>query len=641
MTRRVLPFLGMLALGFILVARADEPATKGGSGAPVVAADVSKRAIEQQEILANQYKEFEQALLRLAQHLERSPKPEDRERAANLKKAIALAGDENVKGKFEKLINALQNSKEFNLPQVKVALDENQALSKDLAAILKLLMTDNRDEEIKREKKRLEDLLKELDDIIRRQKLVRAQTEGGRVEKDRLGNSQGKVTKDTEGLAKAMSKDDQGNDAKSQEDAKGDKKGDGKEDGAKGEKKGDGKGQEGSKGDAKKDGKGQDVAKGEKKGDGKGESKGGADPKKGDPTKGDPKKGGDSKGQDVAKGDTKGGDSKSGDGSKGDPKKGGDSKGGDGQKSSGKGQGQDQGGSKGGDKKQPPSNEDNPQPAAENTPGRKQIQDANEYQKQAEKDIAQEKNQEASAKQDKAVDELEKARKKLEEILRQLREEELERLLAALQSRCERMLQMQIEVYEGTVRVDKAIHDNADRKPTRVNEQKSLQLSDQEEKIVSEANKAIALLQAEGSAVAFPEVFYQVRDDMKHVARRLGKVDPGTVTQVIEQDIITTLKDMVEALKKARQEMDAKKGQPQPPGPPQNQKLIDILAELKMIRSMQIRVNSRTETYARQYVDKEGEQTKDPDIQKELNDLAKRQQKIFEVTDKLYRGLNK
>ena len=552
MTRRVLPLLGMMALGLLLSARAEEPASsKDGSASAAAVDEAKKRAIEQQEILARQYKDFEQALLRLAQHLERSPKPEDRERAANLKKAIALAGDENVKGKFEKLINALQSTKSFDLPQVRVAIDENQALSKDLAAILKLLMTDNRDEEIKREKKRLEDMLKELDEVIRIQKLVRAQTESGRVEKDRLGPAQGKVTKDTEALARAMGKE--GNEGKGNEDAKGENKGDGKgQDADKGDKKGDGKGQDGDKGEAKKegDGKGQDVAKGENKGDGKGKPKGGADAKadkKGqEASKGDAKKGGDSKGQDVAKGDSKGGDSKGQQGSKGEPKKGGDSKG---SKGDSKGQGQDQGGAKS-DDKQPPKNDDGQQPAADATPGRKQIQDANEYQKQAGKDIDADKKKEASAKQDKAVDELEKARKKLEDILRQLREEEIERLLAALQSRCEKMLQMQLEVYEGTVRVDKAIRDNPDKKPTRVNEQKSLQLSDQEEKIVSEANKAIELLRAEGSAVAFPEVFFQVHDDMQHVAHRLGKVDPGTVTQVIEQDIITTLKDMIEALKK-------------------------------------------------------------------------------------------
>ena len=60
-----------------------------------------------------------------------------------------------------------------------------------------------------------------------------------------------------------------------------------------------------------------------------------------------------------------------------------------------------------------------------------------------------------------------------------------------------------------------------------------------------------------------------------------------------------------------------------------------------MIRAMQVRVNNRTDTYAGQYVDKEGEQTKDPDIQKELKDLSDRQEKIFEVTNNIYRGKNR
>ena len=66
--------------------------------------------------------------------------------------------------------------------------------------------------------------------------------------------------------------------------------------------------------------------------------------------------------------------------------------------------------------------------------------------------------------------------------------------------------------------------------------------------------------------------------------------------------------------------------------------MIDILAELKMIRSLQIRVNSRTLTYARQYT---GEQANDPDIQRELNDLAQRQQKIFDITNNIARGKNR
>jgi hypothetical protein len=130
-------------------------------------------------------------------------------------------------------------------------------------------------------------------------------------------------------------------------------------------------------------------------------------------------------------------------------------------------------------------------------------------------------------------------------------------------------------------------------------------------------------------------MFEQVRDDAKNVARRLGKADVGTVTQVIEQDIIAALKEMIEALKKAQQ--DLKGGGQSQPGPPQNQKLIDLLAELKMIRAMQMRVNSRTKVYAQRYP---GEQAEDPDIQKELAELAQRQMKIFDATNNIAKGKN-
>ena len=123
------------------------------------------------------------------------------------------------------------------------------------------------------------------------------------------------------------------------------------------------------------------------------------------------------------------------------------------------------------------------------------------------------------------------------------------------------------------------------------------------------------------------------------MSRRLGKADVAAVTQTIEQDIIATLKEMVEALKKAQQDMQNKKQQQGGGGGQQNnQNLIDILAELKMIRSMQIRVNNRTTTYGRQYT---GEQAAAPEIQHELENLAERQKKIFDVTNSIARGKNR
>lgn len=292
---------------------------------------------------------------------------------------------------------------------------------------------------------------------------------------------------------------------------------------------------------------------------------------------------------------------------------------------------------KGDQQKQPPSAQ---QPQDDVANSKKQIEDAEYKQQQAEEKIAKEQNKEASEKQGEAIKDLEKAKKKLEDLLRQIREEEIERLLAALQARCERMLAMQTQVLIGTESVDKGIKGNADKKASRKNEQDSLKLSDDEKEIVREADKAIEMLEAEGSAVAFPEVFQQVREDMSHVQRRLGVVDVGTVTQAIENDIIETLKEMIEALKKARQDNQAKSkpGQPGQSQPNADQKLLEQIAELKMIRSMQIRVNTRTTTYGKQY---DGEQAFDPGIRNELQNLAERQDRIVIVTSQIAKGANK
>jgi hypothetical protein len=290
------------------------------------------------------------------------------------------------------------------------------------------------------------------------------------------------------------------------------------------------------------------------------------------------------------------------------------------------------------------------QPPQENNPVKKQIQEANKHQKQAEEELNKKKNNDAVTKQDKALEQLKFAQKRLEELLKQLREEEIERLLAALQARCERMLAMQIGVRDGTVALDKAIDK---KEPNREQQQNSNVLSDKEEEIVREANQAIGIIQAEGSAVAFAEVFFQVRGDMTNVATRLRKTDTAVVTQTIENDIIATLQEMIEALKKARKDNKNQQQQPKQSqgGQPQDQKLIDMLAELKMIRSMQLRVNSRTEVYGKQY---EGEQVPAPSaaadakahdlyemIQRELRELGERQLKIEKVTSDIAKGKNK
>ena len=124
-----------------------------------------------------------------------------------------------------------------------------------------------------------------------------------------------------------------------------------------------------------------------------------------------------------------------------------------------------------------------------------------------------------------------------------------------------------------------------------------------EQKIIDEADRTLALLDNDGTAVAFAEMFSMVRQDMGRVQKRLNETDTGKVTVAIEDDIIGHLKDMVDALKKQREANKNKQNQQPPPKPPGQPKqpgedpLVDIIAQLKLLRSMQEGVNKRTELY--------------------------------------------
>jgi hypothetical protein len=608
MTRRLVAALCLTAVVCVLAARADDrrpvtpPADKKDRVKDADDIDPKARieeAASQQERLRHQFEEFKQSLLRLKQRLESSSKPEDRDKARILDEALARASEQGTDSKFSTLVAALKGSDAFkDLDQLSGILDKNEDLRKDIRMLIELLLRDDREAQIKKEHDRLSRMLEQLKEVILKQEKTRAQTEMGRKNADELEKLQKKVTEDTKNLvARGDDKDKKGS-------GKDSKKSDGKT-GKSGEPK-DGKSGE------KKDGK-----SGEPKDGKSGEPKDGKSGEKKDGKPGEPKDGKSGEPKEGKSGEPK-------DGKSGEPKHG------------------QQGDSQQADKQD--------QQQQESNPFKKQIEEVNKHQKGAEKDLKEKKNPDAVSKQDKALEELNKVKKRLEDLLKQLREEEIERMLAALQARCERMLAMQVVIRDGTVALDKDIDK---KEATREQQQTSNVLSDREDEIIREASKAISVIQAEGSALAFAEVFLQVRGDMTTVAARLRRTDAGTVTQTIENDIIATLQEMIEALKKARKD---NKSPPQPPkagqqGQPGDQRLIDMLAELKMIRSMQLRVNSRTEVYGKQY---EGEQVPAPAlatdaklreqyemIQRELRELAERQLKIEKVTSDIAKGKNK
>ncbi len=241
-----------------------------------------------------------------------------------------------------------------------------------------------------------------------------------------------------------------------------------------------------------------------------------------------------------------------------------------------------------------------------------------------------------------ALEELRAIEKELEDLLRQLREEEMKRLLEYLEARFKKMLEIQLVVYEGTLRLDAV--PESDR--GRGEEIQSGRLSRQESLILLECDKALQLLREEGSAVALPEAVGQMREDIQQVVVWLSQTKIGAMTQGVEEDIIAALEEIIAALQKAQKELEEQKDSPPPPpmeGQPEEPPLIDILAELKMLRSLQLRVNNRTQRYADQLQDAQdvvGQANKD-ELVEALRVLAEREQRIFSATRDIVTGRNK
>jgi hypothetical protein len=237
----------------------------------------------------------------------------------------------------------------------------------------------------------------------------------------------------------------------------------------------------------------------------------------------------------------------------------------------------------------------------------------------------------AREEQQKAIEELETARAELEEILRQVREEEVERLLAQLETRLRGMLRSERGILAGCERLagQSPLPDPTDAQ-LRERELEAARLAREQAQVAADAGRALALVRDDGSAVAIPEALEQVLADCSQAAARLERADVGSTTRGLVQDVVASLQEILDALEKARR--DEAEGQPPPqgggrPASPGEQPLVDKLSELKMIRTLQMRINTRTRRYAQLLTDGV-EQAEEPEIIEALRKLSVRQVKV-------------
>ena len=277
-------------------------------------------------------------------------------------------------------------------------------------------------------------------------------------------------------------------------------------------------------------------------------------------------------------------------------------------------------------------------------PIRKRIANAEDLMRKAQQALQQAKRDEAVERMRKAEKEIAEAKKQLEEILRQLREEEVERTLAMLEGRFRKMLQQQIEVKESTEKLNKT---SRDQRATDFEIQTG-KLSTRQNSIATDASRALLLLREDGSSVAFPATVEEMHLDMLQIAARLSAAKVGDFTVELENDVISTLNYLVDALAQAQKDNEQEESVGPPPGggsPPNpgEEALVGKIAELKMLRGLQDRIYQRHQRYAKTLdrVDDPAATADSPDLVAGLRRLAEKQRKLTRIAQDIVNERNK
>lgn len=551
----------------------------------------TEQLTENQKRVSENYQRFDETVLRMSEIMSVT----DPDRAALLARVITQSREKMIRMRFDSVVKLLD---ENALSRVR---DNQKELTEDLKFLLTLLESENRGRRIKDMKEQLRDDLKRVNTLIREERSHQSRTESA-SDVSKLAPEQAEIARKTGELARKMEGNAQDQDSPLN-------RGKDSEKGDSGKNEKDGKQEPGGKSGENSEKENSDAEN--KNGENDGKDSGGENA-------------GENGKENSAGEKTDGASSENESENPENSEKSG--------KSGESSPGQSGGSGKSGENGDDSENEDSPQ---NKTPQQK-LRDAQRRMQEAQKKLEAAEKKGAVEEQEKAIRELEEAKAKLEEILRQLREEEAKRYLALLETRLKKMQQMQRTVYEDTLRLARI----AIPERTYDHTVESQRLSRRESDIVLEADKTLLLLREDGSAVALPEVLAQARDDMRRVTDMLGKGDVEDLTQSIETDILAALEEMIAAVQKALKDLDdeeKKQQQAQQSMAEQDPALIDMLTEVKMIRSTQLRINLRTERIGKMI---SGEHTETPEHLEILKDLARQQERIRQITRDLGTGRN-
>jgi len=222
----------------------------------------------------------------------------------------------------------------------------------------------------------------------------------------------------------------------------------------------------------------------------------------------------------------------------------------------------------------------------------------------------------AEEDQEEALAELEQAAEDLQEEIAEREEENQEELARRLAQRLEAMLAEQEIVSLETKHADRrAAAGDVEPEPSPKAEKaedapkaKDMEepdaepvdprsLARRERSLMTDAEDALRILEADQTSVSAPSIIERVRDDLGNVATLLDGGETGEVTQLLQGDIERTLRELIDALTPPELP-PGPDGQPQQPRPRPRGKRKDLVTpamEIKMLRASQQRLRERTE----------------------------------------------
>ncbi|MBI3097058.1 MAG: hypothetical protein HYY93_02255 [Planctomycetes bacterium] len=251
----------------------------------------------------------------------------------------------------------------------------------------------------------------------------------------------------------------------------------------------------------------------------------------------------------------------------------------------------------------------------------------------AESNMQQGQPQQAQQDEEQAQKDLEEAMKELEEAERQYANMQQEEALQRLEADMGELLKKQKSIDERTIVLEGARLSSPDQRFTREKLAELKTLAGDQKKLAEEAREVKKKVESEAAEV-FAWTLGSAADDMDFVATLLGeqrRTDEST--QEVQADIERKLRELQEAFRNERMRRSKKGGQ-QGGGGGGQQPLVPAIAELRLLRQMEINVKRKTEEFAKGSIEPDAKEL--DEIQRTiLRRLSHEQGTIAELTQKL------